>query len=372
MFSRQQIEADDYLAQERRSEYDVTNTVNVSRVDSVRTAVKQLFESWFTNASFDPVWIAFHDFESLFTGKNPDYHAVDTSYHDIQHTLDMTLALARLIVGHDRSVREADRLGPERASFALVAALFHDAGYLRHRQRDREAINGAVFTTTHVSRSGAFLEDYLPTIGLGDFVDIVSRVVHYTGYEMPIDEIELVDPRDSIAGHLLGTADLLAQMADRCYLEKCRDRLYPEFVLGEVAVNTEATGSFALYQSGDDLLQKSIDFYQKSAQTRLEKSFDQAYRYVEAVFVDSRNPYQLFIDKNMAFVERLRQKGDWKVLRRRPPCVMPDPNGEARVMTLALKRLREISMTERENSRRLKALRLEDYSTVTDLARLRG
>lgn len=372
MFSRQPLETDDILAQERRSEYDVTNTVNVSRVDSVRRAVRLLFESWYTDDSFDPVWLAFHDFERMFTGNNPEYHAVDTSYHDIQHTLDMTLALARLIVGHDRSVRERDRLGPQRASFALVCALFHDAGYLRHRERDRQAINGAIFTTTHVSRSGAFLEDYLPTVGLGDFVGIVSRVVHYTGYEVPLDEIELDDPRDSIAGHLLGTADLLAQMADRCYLEKCRDRLYPEFVLGEVAVNIEATGSHALYKSGDDLLQKSIDFYQKSAQARLEKSFARAYRYVEAVFVDNRNPYQLFIDKNMAFVDKLRQKGDWKVLRRRPPCVMPDPNGEARVMTLALQRLRELSMTERENSRRMKALRLDDYSTVTDFARLRG
>ena len=35
-----------------------------------------------------------------------------------------------------------------------------------------------------------------------------------------------------MVGHLLGTADMIAQIADRCYLEKCRDRLYAEFVLG--------------------------------------------------------------------------------------------------------------------------------------------
>lgn len=365
MYTQLPVDDEAVLAQERRSDYDVTNTVRVSSARQVCRAVRELFESQFPAASFDAVWLAFHDFERLYTGMDPDYHAVDTSYHDIQHTLDMTLALARLIVGRERSVDEPDRLGAERAKFALVAALFHDAGYLRHRTRDREAVNGAVFTTTHVTRSGAYLEKYLPRIGLEAFVDVASRVVHFTGYEMPLDEIELEDPRDSAAGHLLGTADLIAQMADRCYLEKCRDRLYPEFVLGKIAVDIEATGSHAIYQSGLDLLRKTIDFYQKSAQARLEKSFNRAYRFVEPVFRDSTNPYLSFMRKNIAFLERIKREGDWSMLRRRPPCVMPDPNGEARVMTLALRRLRELSDTERANSRRLRTLDPNRFELTT-------
>ena len=53
----------------------------------------------------------------------------------------------------------------------------------------------------------------------------------------------MADPRDRKLGHLLGTADLIAQMADRCYLEKCRDRLYPEFVLGGIAAATGTDGA---------------------------------------------------------------------------------------------------------------------------------
>jgi len=352
MFVPQAIDDASYLGQERRSDYDVTNTVRVSSARSVRAAVRALFEQQFPAAAFDPVWLAFHDFERLYGGLNPEYYAVDTSYHDIQHTLDMTLALARLIAGHERTVDAGDRLGAERARFALVAALFHDAGYIRHREDDVDAVNGAVFTRTHVSRSGAFLERYLPTIGMDEFVEVVARVVHFTGYEMPLDEIELEDPRDTVAGHLLGTADLLAQMADRCYLEKCRDRLYPEFVLGDVAVSAESTGSHALYRSGRDLLHKTLDFYQKSAQFRLERSFNHAYRFMEAVFEGNRNPYLEFVAKNLDFLERIRRDADWSILRRRPPCVLPDPNGEARVMTLALRRLREISDARRRSSHR--------------------
>lgn len=350
------IEPDEYLAQERRSDYDVTNTVRVTSVQSVCNAVWQLFASQYPSGSFDPVWMAFHDFERLYTGKDPDYHAVDTTYHDIQHTLDVTLALARLIVGHERGVGEHDRLGEDVARFALVAALFHDAGYLRHRRRDVGAVNGAVFTRSHVGRSGAYLERYLPRIGIGSFADVATRVVHFTGYEIAIDDIELDDRRLRAAGQLLGTADLLAQMADRCYLEKCRDRLYPEFVLGEVAVNIEASGSRSLYQSGRDLLQKTMSFYQKSAQTRLETGLGHAYRFMESFFDGQQDLYGYFVEKNMSFLEEVKQHGNWSILRRRPQCIVPDPNGEARVMLLALRRLREISDAERDNRRRLRTL----------------
>ena len=339
--------------QERRSDYDVTNTVCVSSPQHVRRAVRDLFESAYPRASFDSIWLAFHDFELFYRGLDPEYHGVDTPYHDIQHTLDMTLALARLIVGYDRSVESSDRLGPDRAKFAIVSALFHDFGYLRHRKRDEHAANGAEFTLSHVTRSGAFLEQYLPKVGLNAFAPVASRVVHFTGYEMSLDQIELEDPRDSIVGHLLGTGDLVAQLADRCYLEKCRDRLYPEFVLGNVAVSS---GREANYWSGMDLLLKTLNFYQKSAQYRLEHTFNRVYRYAEAVFEHGENPYMSFIGKNLAFLASIKEQEDWEKLRRRPPCTLPDPHGEARLVALAMRKLRGISEAERENSARLKAL----------------
>jgi hypothetical protein len=302
-------------SQDRRNDYDVTNTVQVSSPQKVRAAVAELFTALYPNSSFDAVWLAFHDFERLFQGLEPEYHAVDTSYHDIQHTLDMTLALARLLVGHEISVERQDRLGPERAELAIVSALFHDAGYLRHKVRDKDAVNGAVFTRLHVTRSGQFLEGYLPRIGLKEFVPAVSRIVHFTGYELNLDQIELDHPKDSIVGHLLGTADLVAQLADRCYLEKCRDRLYPEFVIGGV--------------------------YQSSARRRLEHNFNRVYRFMEAFFERRESPYILFIRKNLTFLNKVIETGEWHRLRRRPPCVMPDPDGEAKVMALALRRVRK-------------------------------
>src|SRR5215471_21370285 len=98
-----QMPIDDDL-QERRNDYDVTNTVQVSSPPKVRAAVRDLFSALYPHNSFDSVWLPFHDFERLFSGRDPSYHGVDTTYHDIQHTLDMTLALSRLIAGHEMSV----------------------------------------------------------------------------------------------------------------------------------------------------------------------------------------------------------------------------------------------------------------------------
>ena len=108
--------------QDRRNDYDVTNTVQVSSAPLVRAAVADLFGALYPQSSFDSVWLAFHDFERVFRGLDPSYHAVDTTYHDMQHTLDMTLALARLIAGHEMSVEPGDRLGADRAELAIASA----------------------------------------------------------------------------------------------------------------------------------------------------------------------------------------------------------------------------------------------------------
>ena len=52
--------------------------------------------------------------------------------------------------------------------------------------------------------------------------EICTRVVHFTGYEMDPADIEVANSRERRLGELLGTADLIAQMADVDYARKCR------------------------------------------------------------------------------------------------------------------------------------------------------
>jgi len=311
----------------RRSDYDVTNTVRVSSAADVRDAVQELLEGAWPGLPFAPVARAFHDFEMAFTGRMPGYFGVDTVYHDQQHTLDVTLAMARLMAGYERTNAGTPlALGAERAAVGIFLALFHDIGYLR--ERSEAAQNGAEFTRNHVSRSARFMDFYLPTIGFAHWTRLTSEIVHYTGYEKTFEQIgeKVKDPLDVKLGHLLGTADMIAQMADRCYLEKCRDRLYPEFVLGGVAVSVDATGSRGVrYASGLDLLRQTPGFMEDVRRKRLDAAFDRAYRYLEPLF-DGRNPYIESIDQSLTFLRQVLRSESWRMLRRSPQVFAAEPD----------------------------------------------
>ena len=56
------------MSQDRRNDYDVTNTVQVSDPVAVRNAVYALYSETFPGASYDKIWLAFYDFEPCLPG----------------------------------------------------------------------------------------------------------------------------------------------------------------------------------------------------------------------------------------------------------------------------------------------------------------
>jgi hypothetical protein len=301
--------------QDRLNQNDVTNRVNVEDPSRVRDAVMEIYAARYPGIDLAPVAQGFADFRALFEGQHPGYLACDTLYHDMRHTLDMTLALARLVDGHDRSCALPDRLGPRRAVLGVLIALLHDSGYLR-RSSETAVENGAVFTKTHVSRGAEFIAGYLPQVGFAAEAGLGSRLVHFTGYEMEIEDIRVADPRDRKIGCLVGAADLIGQMSDRMYLEKCREFLYKEFVWGKIARERLPDGHEVVrYASPEDLIIKTPGFYEYVARVRLEKKLGAADRYAEAHF-DGPSLYQSEIERNMDFLRATIETADFALLRR--------------------------------------------------------
>ena len=302
----------------RRSTYDITNAVELTDTDSVRDAVNSIFRDAFVQFNESALKQAFDDCERLFEGDYSTFLPCDTLYHDKQHTMDMTLALARLINGHERSVARDERLGADRAVIGIITALYHDSGYMRH-EHDHRHFNGAEYTAIHVSRSADFLKRYLHKVELGEYAQLAANMVHFTGYEVAIEKIQMPDKKWLTIGQMLGTADLIAQMSDRCYLEKCRDRLYPEFVLGGLTVDIDEQGKENLiYTSGEDLLSKTPAFYANEVDKRLNNKFNNVYSYEIAHF-DGERHYINGLGQNQARLKEVLKKSDYSMLRRRPP-----------------------------------------------------
>ena len=302
----------------RRNNFDVTNTVNVTDSLSVSDAVEKIFLELFPNASASTLRHAISYISLLYRGEDPDYAACDTGYHDMQHIMDVTLASARLLDGYERSQKKGHFLGEELFIFGILLALFHDSGYLRKRGTEDNR-HGAEFTLVHVSRSETLFKKYLLETGMGPLAETAAHVVHYTGYEIPAERIQVPSPAFQIIGNLIASADILAQMSDRCYLEKCHDRLYTEFVLGGIARKRDENGNEqVVFASPQDLVIKTPAFY-RGAKKRLNETLNGVYRYVEKHF-GGQNLYLEALERNILFAEYVAaNNGDIGMLQRTPP-----------------------------------------------------
>ncbi|MGH8710402.1 MAG: hypothetical protein ACREVA_03680 [Burkholderiales bacterium] len=303
--------------QTRRNEFDVTNQVKTTDAAAVSNEVSRIYQELYPDPNPEVLTQAFGDLSRLYKGKYPGYVSCETSYHDTQHVLDVTLAMARLMDGYERAPHGTELFGERLFRLGIITALFHDCGYIRHK-KDTRHHNGAEYTLRHVTRSGMFLKEYLPKVGMPDLAGVAAQLVHFTGYEIPVQQIKVPSLIFRLLGNLLGSADIIAQMADRCYLEKCHERLYPEFVLGGIARKRNQDGSEeVVFESADDLVIKTPNFH-RAASKRMDESLGGAHRYVQRHF-GGQNLYLEEMDRNMRFARTIAEKRDMSLLRRKPP-----------------------------------------------------
>ena len=295
---------------------DVSGLVDVTDPTAVCREVQKIYQQRYPAADLSVLPILFADFARLYRGEYPGFLACETPYHDIQHVLDVTLATARLIDGYDLAADGAVlHIGADLAQLGIALALFHDAGYIR-RKGDVKHQHGAEYTRTHVSRSARFLQDYLPTIGRADWAPVAAKLVHFTGYEIPPEAIAVKNPQHRLLGAMIGTADVIAQMADRAYLRKCRDYLYQEFEIGGMTRLQDRWGAeTVIYASAEHLLEKTPGFIRHAIDDRLGKQFGGLYHCVANHF-GGANLYLDAVTRNRQHLEQLLAKKDSQLLKR--------------------------------------------------------
>ncbi len=284
-------------------DFDVTGRVKVSDPRSVEVEVLAIFRKLYPDADLSLIEKGFDHFIRCYSGEHPDYHGVDTPYHDIHHVMDVCLACARLLAGYEMKHKDQP-LGLEKALLGFICALFHDAGYLRYKD-DYETRHGAEYTRIHVSRSGLFLEHFLNDNGLSHLVEVAQTLVQFTGMELEISALKFEDESWLPIGYIIGTADLIAQMADSQYAQKCHSHLFTEFsIAGMTEKETENGEIEVLYSDADDLIRKTPCFINDALETRLKNYFSRSYEYA-AVFFGGRNLYMEGIQKNLSKIIEL-------------------------------------------------------------------
>jgi hypothetical protein len=261
--------------------------------DAVLEEIRSIASLAYKNYNYGPLEGAFGDVIRLFQGAYPGYRPSNVKYHDLDHTLAVALAVARLMHG---AVEAGRPLAEKEFNIGVVSGLMHDAGYIQ-RGDDIEG-TGAKYTLTHISRSIAFIEAYYQDDPLfRDDLTVFRDILRCTGLSIEIAEIRFGNDNIRLLGQILGTADLLAQMADRRYLEKLLD-LYGEFV--EAGITT--------FASKLDLLDKTKGFYLMILK-RFSEELGDVHSFARLHFRRraniNENLYLTRIEKNMAYLDFL-------------------------------------------------------------------
>ncbi len=265
--------------------------VDMTSPFSVFEEVKIILLDMNNNGNFSSLRAVFQDTLSLFKGEFIGYEACDTPYHNLQHTTDVFLAMARLIHGAHiagEAVSEAE------IQVGLIAALMHDTGYIR-KETDHQSC-GAQLAPEHVLRSTEFMTRCLTTKDYsGDFIQKTENIILYTDHENASGNMPFISDNHQLLGTMLASADLLAQTADRTYLEKL-PLLFREF-------KEVGTGN---HGSELDLIKEAVLFNEQMHE-RLATQLNNVKRFLKTHFRvrwdGDTDLYQLAISRSMAYLE---------------------------------------------------------------------
>jgi hypothetical protein len=267
--------------------------LHITDPEQLKEEVCSIVSMMFPDFNFELFSKVFQDIRSLFDGNYPGYQASNVLYHDLRHTTDALLALVRLIHG---AYIQGKLLFPENINVALITALFHDTGYIQ-KEEDTNG-TGAKYTLTHIQRSIDFMDRYFTDNGFSrdDYKNGLD-IILCTGLTTNISQIQFRSAEFELLGKMMGTADLIGQMADRNYLEKLLF-LYHEFKEGDIGD----------YNSEIDLLNKTIGFY-NFISTRLANDLGgvgqyMIYHFRERWLID-QDLYSWYIEKNLNYLKQI-------------------------------------------------------------------
>jgi hypothetical protein len=189
----------------------------------------------------------------------------DAAYHDVNHTIMVTLVGQEILRGRHISV---GGVTPREWLHFIVSLLCHDIGYVRGICRGDgdgryvtnlagdtvtvpEGSTDAAMTPYHVARSKIFVRERFGKVALSQLDTLVIEAnIEHTRFPVPKDELHEVT--GDFPG-LLRAADLIGQLADINYLRKT-SALFNEF-------RETGMSEILKYQSAADLRANYPQFF---------------------------------------------------------------------------------------------------------------
>lgn len=272
--------------------------VNFRSQQDVAEIVVRLHQELFPGMPYEYILRRYEAVEAMFNGNYEGFQPMDTAYHDIEHTLQTSLCLTRLLV--NRQHCGAKPLMTENDfNTALIAILLHDMGYLKE-MNDVDG-TGAKYTHVHETRSCRHAREYLKNRDWDDgAIEAVEHLISCTGPRANLASIPFDSDIEKILGQAVCTADFIGQISDPGYVEKL-PALFKEF--------TESFDFQGIppeewpYSSSQDMLTKTPVFYEKFVVPHMEDDCGNVWQY----FADPETGENPYLDSVNANIERIRR-----------------------------------------------------------------
>lgn len=278
-----------------------TTGKNESWFDECRIIVKDICDT-IDLARLESIYSDIYD---IFHGRYSGICESTAKYHDFHHTCAASLGATRLFHG---LFIDGYSIPCETVEQGIISALFHDIGWL---PTAKEEIPATI--DDHEERSISFMTEYL--IGKGfavEYCDICANMIRCTNLAVDPGILRFSQESKRLGGYVVGTADLLSQMADRCYLERL------PFLFEEHGYSSQFQ-----YNTPIELFQKTADFHSRTVMERLEVTFENVHKSMRSHFRErwglDKDLYDENIMKNLNYLEMIVEecKGDFSCLKKR-------------------------------------------------------
>lgn len=261
-------------------------SIQTDDISAVESAITDIGKACFPDQKLSRIRNLMKEVEELYAGNIHPYQASDMAYHDLEHTLQVTLCWARMFT----SLKEHKPEYPVvYADFLLgiAACLLHDTGYLK--ETDDPSGTGAKYVLIHEHRSCQISRRFLMRMNWPDTaISVAQRLIASTGPRAVIDGIPFISPTEKTLAQMLATADFLAQMADPMYVDKL-PALFKEFEEFDRLRGLSQTER--PFPNLDTLVSSTPKFWYQFVLPRLKVDYAGVYRLLNQPYPDGPNIY---------------------------------------------------------------------------------
>jgi hypothetical protein len=279
--------------------YDLTS-VNTKNPKDVLDAVLSNFHMLFPKGNSKQISYIFDKLQEMLSGKHPDYERLDVAYHDLEHMMQVTLCMSRLMTSQalndsSNAVNDRDFV------IGIIGALLHDVGYLKLKV-DQDG-TGAKYSFFHEKRGCNMAAIELEKISwTAREITLIQNMISCTGPRAVIAAVPFKNAKEEFLGKALCIADYVAQMSDYAYIEKL-PLLFMEFK--ESDDYRAIPEDKRLFHSAEELITKTSGFWGFILNTKLNDECNRLYDYLKSPYPKGKNHYIDKIEENMKRVDDL-------------------------------------------------------------------